>query len=238
MIQGVEKIISVPAMVIAVCMYGICTFLVLDSLHPLPLPDKEKGFALAVLAQDGSPLRFFPDHKGVWRYPVQMEDVSPHYIQALINYEDRWYWHHPGVNPWSLLRALAVYIREGEPVLGGSTLTMQVARILDMHRRTIPGKLKQIFRALQLELWLSKTQILELYLNYAPFGGPMEGIQAACYVYLGKPAKELSRAEAALMAVLPQTPTRLRPDRHPQRAHYRDLWPRTWGSIFSCISMG
>jgi penicillin-binding protein 1C len=200
------------------CLSIFCAFLVLDYLLPLPLPDPAEDFATAVLAEDGSPLRFFPDEKGIWRYPVQMEDVSPNYLKALINYEDRFYWQHPGINPWSLLRALLVYIQEGEPVLGGSTLTMQVARILDAHKKTIPGKLKQIFRALQLEYHFSKRKILELYLNYAPFGGPMQGIQAACYSYLGKPARELSRAEAALMAVLPQAPSRLRPDRHPERA--------------------
>lgn len=200
------------------CLTIFAGFLLLDLAFPLPLPDKEDDFALAVLAEDGSPLRFFPDRDGVWRYPVTLEDVSPNYLKALITYEDRWFWQHPGVNPWSLIRALWVYLQEGEPVLGGSTLTMQVARILDPHSKTIPGKLKQIFRALQLEYCLSKEEILKLYLNYAPFGGTMQGIQAACYAYLGKPARELSRAEAGLRAVLPQAPSRLRPDRHLARA--------------------
>ena len=95
---------------------------------------------------------------------------------------------------------------------------MQVARIIDPHDRTIPGKLKQIFRALQLEYRLSKEQILTLYINYAPFGGVIEGVQAAGFAYLGKSASELSHAEAALLAVLPQSPSRFRPDRHPDRA--------------------
>jgi penicillin-binding protein 1C len=100
---------------------------------------------------------------------------------------------------------------------------MQVARIIDPHSRTVAGKLKQIFRALQLEAHLSKRQILTLYLNRAPFGGTIQGVQAASYAYLGKPADRLSHAEAALLAVLPQSPSRLRPDREPRAAQvYRD----------------
>ncbi len=95
---------------------------------------------------------------------------------------------------------------------------MQVARIIDPHSRTLQGKLKQIFRALQLEAHLSKGEILTLYLNYAPFGGSIQGVQAASYAYLGKPADRLSHAEAALLAVLPQSPSRLRPDREPAAA--------------------
>jgi len=103
-------------------------------------------------------------------------------------------------------------------VSGGSTLTMQVARILEPHRRTPAGKLRQALRALQLEWRLDKDEILALYLNHAPFGGPIEGVEAASWAYLGKSARELSRAEAALLAVLPQAPSRLRPDRHPAAA--------------------
>ncbi|MEN8142870.1 MAG: penicillin-binding protein 1C [Thermodesulfobacteriota bacterium] len=139
-------------------------------------------------------------------------------MEALINYEDRWFWYHPGVNPFSLIRASWQMLRSREIISGGSTLTMQVARLLDPHTRTFLGKTKQIFRALQLELHYSKKEILSFYLNRAPFGGTLEGVQAASYAYLGKSAKELSHAEAALLAVLPQAPSRLRPDRHPDRA--------------------
>lgn len=188
-------------------------FLALDALFPLPMPDTDHSFAVAVVAEDGTPLRSFPDDRGVWRYPATLKDVAPVYLEALITYEDRWFYYHPGVNPWALIRAAVNYIRYGQVVTGGSTLTMQVARILDPHGRTIPGKLKQIFRAFQLELHCSKAEILTIYLNFAPFGGPVEGVQAASYTYLGKSAGELSHAEAALLAVLPQSPSRLRPDR-------------------------
>ncbi len=196
--------------------------LLLDRLFPLPLPDSATG-ATVVLARDGSPLRAFADDNGIWRYPVTPKQVSPLYLQALLNYEDRWFWKHPGVNPFALARAVGQMIWYHRPVSGGSTLTMQVARIIDPHSRSLLGKCKQIFRALQLEAHLSKSEILTLYLNYAPFGGSIQGVQAASYAYLGKPADRLSHAEAALLAVLPQSPSRLRPDREPRAAQvYRD----------------
>jgi penicillin-binding protein 1C len=205
-------------MALAIVISGI----VLDAMFPLPLPDGD-GSATVVLARDGTPLRAFADDRGVWRYPVTPEQVSPLYLQALLNYEDRWFYRHPGVNPFALVRALGQMLRYGKPVSGGSTLTMQVARIIDPHSRTLFGKGKQILRALQLEAHLSKRQILTLYLNHAPFGGTIEGVQAASYAYLGKSAERLSRAEAALLAVLPQSPSRLRPDREAATAQkYRD----------------
>jgi penicillin-binding protein 1C len=190
---------------------------ILDRAFPLHLPAPDTG-STVVLARDGTPLRAFADSDGVWRYPTTAKQVSPLYLKALLSYEDRWFYQHPGVNPYALLRGLAGGIRHGHIVSGGSTLTMQVARIIEPIPHTFRGKLVQIFRALQLEAHLSKAQILDLYLNHAPFGGPIEGVEAASWAYLGKPATRLSHAEAALLAVLPQSPSRLRPDRHPQAA--------------------
>ncbi|CAM0997190.1 penicillin-binding protein 1C [Rhodanobacter sp. Root179] len=189
----------------------------LDRLFPLHLPAPDTG-STVVLARDGTPLRAFADSDGVWRYPTTAKQVSPLYLQALLTYEDRWFYRHPGVNPYALLRGFAGGILHGHIVSGGSTLTMQVARIIEPIPHTFRGKLVQIFRALQLEAHLSKAQILDLYLNHAPFGGPIEGVEAASWAYLGKPATRLSHAEAALLAVLPQSPSRLRPDRRPQAA--------------------
>ncbi|WP_174507703.1 peptidoglycan glycosyltransferase PbpC [Klebsiella oxytoca] len=187
-----------------------------DRLWPLPL--NEVVPARVVVAEDGTPLWRFADSQGVWRYPVTLKDVSPRYLQALIQYEDRWFWRHPGVNPLSVLRAAWQDMHAGRVISGGSTLTMQVARLLDPHPRTFGGKLRQLWRALQLEWHLSKSDILTLYLNRAPFGGTLQGIGAASWAYLGKPPTQLSYGEAALLAVLPQAPSRLRPDRWPLRA--------------------
>ena len=191
----------------------------LDALFPLPLPDAQRGGATVVLAADGTPLRAFADAEGVWRYPTTPEDVSPKYLDALIGYEDRRFHHHRGVDPVALLRVAGQALWHGEFVSGGSTLTMQVARLIEpIPQRTWLGKLRQMARALQLEWHLDKREILTLYLDYAPFGGTLQGVQAASYGYLGKPASQLSQAEAALLAVLPQAPSRLRPDRAPQAA--------------------
>ncbi len=199
-----------------VALVPLVLFLLMDRLAPLPMKTVDGGFLVA--ANDGTPLRAFADAGGVWRYPQRVARVSPLYKEALLNYEDRWFSYHPGINPFSLVRAVWQRLRWGRAVSGGSTLTMQVARILDPHSRTIGGKLKQMFRAVQLEWHFSKEQILSLYMDHAPFGGTLEGVGAASHAYLGKSPDRLSHAEAALLAVLPQAPSRLRPDRHPARA--------------------
>ena len=187
-----------------------------DRIWPLPLPQDD--LARVVLAEDGTPLWRFADANGVWRYPVQTREVSPYYLDALLTYEDRWFYRHPGVNPLALVRATWQNLSGARVVSGGSTLSMQVARLLDPHSRTLHGKLRQLWRTAQLEWHLSKDEILNLYLNRAPFGGTLQGVAAASWAYLGKSPSQLTHAEAALLAVLPQAPSRLRPDRHPQRA--------------------
>ncbi|MBW1248626.1 peptidoglycan glycosyltransferase PbpC [Pseudomonas tolaasii] len=187
-----------------------------DRLWPLPLPKDD--LARVVLAEDGTPLWRFADANGVWRYPIQTDDVSPYYLDALLTYEDRWFYQHPGVSPLALVRATWQNLTGARVVSGGSTLSMQVARLLDPHSRTFHGKLRQLWRTAQLEWHLSKEEILNLYLNRAPFGGTLQGVAAASWAYLGKSPAQLTHAEAALLAVLPQAPSRLRPDRHPQRA--------------------
>lgn len=190
--------------------------LLVDQIFPPPLPHDTAG--LIVVARDGSPLRGWPDKDGVWRFPVTPEQVSPRYLDALLTYEDRWFYWHPGFNPIAMLRAGWQWIAYGHIVSGGSTLSMQVARALEPVPRSMSGKLRQIARAVQLELRLSKRDILTLYLNHAPMGGIVEGVEMASRSYLGKSAAQLSSAEAALLVVLPQAPSRLRPDRHPDLA--------------------
>ena len=193
--------------------------LALDLAFPLPQPAATAP-TLTVLAADGTLLRSWASDDGAQRQPTTPEAVSPRYLAALLHYEDRWFRWHPGVNPVALARAAWQWARHGRIVSGGSTLTMQVARLVDDKAagRTVPAKLRQIARALQLELHCSKHEILTLYLNLAPMGGPLEGVETASRAYLGKGAAELSLAEAALLVALPQSPTRLRPDRAVQAA--------------------
>lgn len=202
------------ALLVPLILFGL--FLTADALFPLPM--EKRHFATVITGSDGTPLRTFADAQGVWRYPITLDEVSPLYLQALLGYEDRWFYYHPGVNPFAMLRATWQNLRSGRVISGGSTLSMQTARLIDPHSRSVTGKCKQIFRALQLEWHYSKEEILTYYMNQAPFGGTLQGVQAAAYTYLGKSAGELSHAEAALLAVLPQAPSRCRPDRAPQRA--------------------
>jgi len=196
----------------------LVVIVMLDQLLPPPIPSSMARASTLVLARDGTPLRVFVSTDGVWRYPVTPADVSPLYVDALLGYEDRWFFQHPGVNPVALVRAVVQALQHGEVISGGSTLTMQVARLIEPIPRHAGGKLKQMLRALQIERRLTKAEILTLYLERAPFGGTVEGVEAASWAYLGKPSKQLSRSEAAMLAVLPQAPSRLRPDRHPQAA--------------------
>lgn len=119
-----------------------------DRIWPLPLPRDD--LARVVLAEDGTPLWRFADANGVWRYPVQTAEVSPYYLDALLTYEDRWFYQHPGVNPFALARATWQNLTGARVVSGGSTLSMQVARLLDPHSRTFHGKLRQLWRTAQI----------------------------------------------------------------------------------------
>jgi len=200
---------------------GIALLLVLDRLYPLP--DVGSGGASVVVARDGTPLRTYPSRDGIWRYPVTPDQVSPYYLDTLLGYEDQWFYWHPGVNPVALVRSAWQWLTHGRIVSGGSTLTMQVARLLDPElagkpSRLLSVKLQQMARALQLEWHYSKDEILSLYLTHAPMGGIVEGVEMASRMWLGKPAVDISPAEAALLTALPQAPSRLRPDRYSQAA--------------------
>ncbi len=201
----------------------LLALLALDQALPPPLPPTDRG--MRVTAADGTPLRTFPGADGRWRQAVAPEQVSPLYLQAVLGYEDRWFYWHPGINPLALLRAGWQWARGGRVVSGGSTLTMQVARILEPPpagpqplAARLRAKARQLARALQLELRLSKREILTLYLDHAPMGGIVEGVEMASRAYLGHAAASLSPAEAALLAALPQAPSRRRPDRAPAAA--------------------
>lgn len=190
-----------------------------NRLWPLDDPYEIKPLSTMVKSREGELLRAFTDKDAIWRYPVKLEDVSKDYIDALLNYEDKYFYVHPGVNPIALFRAFVQYIVHGKIISGGSTLSMQVSRLLYPHQRSITGKIKQILRTLQLEWYYSKNEILTIYLNIAPFGGTFEGVATASHQYFRKQAKDLTPAEAALLAVLPQSPSKFRPDRYPGSAY-------------------
>ncbi|HTJ65339.1 MAG TPA: transglycosylase domain-containing protein, partial [Alphaproteobacteria bacterium] len=176
-----------------------------------------------VVSRDGVLLRAFTTRQGTWRLRTDLEQVEPRYVDMLLAAEDKHFRSHPGIDPGALLRAAGQWVGHGHIVSGGSTITMQVARLLEPHRRSVLGKLHDIVRAAQLEQRYSKDEILGIYLTLAPFGGNIEGVRAASLAYFGKEPARLTDAEAALLVALPQSPTARRPDRHPEIAtHARD----------------
>jgi penicillin-binding protein 1C len=160
------------------------------------------------------------DHD-VWQVPVPLTDVSPQVAQAIVAVEDQRFWRHQGVDWLAVARAFFSNVRHGRIVSGASTLSMQLSRMANPEPRSYATKLRQTFKARDLERRHDKQWILENYLNRAPYGGNLVGIEAAARCYFHKPASELSFDEATLLAGLPQRPSSLRPDRHPQAARER-----------------
>ena len=156
-----------------------------------------------------------------WRQPVPLDEISPWMVQATIAVEDERFRLHPGVDPIAIVRATGQNILNRDIVSGASTITMQVCRMMDKRPRTVKAKTVEAFRALQLECILSKEEIIEKYLNIAPYGGNIRGVESASRIYFGKRARDLSLGEAALLTGLPKSPTAYRPDRYPETARMR-----------------
>jgi penicillin-binding protein 1C len=189
------------------------------SLGPLPLP-QARQVSTTVVDRNGKLLRAYAMADGRWRLPVDAKtSVDPGYLKLLLAYEDRRFRSHVGVDPFALGRAAFQLVTRGHIVSGGSTITMQLARLMEPRReRSVYAKLRQMVRAIEIERQLTKDQILDLYLALAPFGGNLEGVRAASIAYFGKEPKRLSLAEAALLVALPQSPENRRLDRYPDVA--------------------
>ena len=205
------------ALPVLVVLGGGVLLLALDRWTPPPTARAEQTL-VRVLDAQGRLLRVFTAPPGVWRLPARLEEIDPLYLRMLLVYEDRRFASHPGVDVLAVARALGQWLRHGRVVSGASTLTMQTARLLEPRRRDLLGKLREMGRALQLERRYGKDDILRFYLTLAPFGGNLEGVRAASLAWFGKEPTRLTAAEAALLVVLPQAPSRLRPDRFPERA--------------------
>lgn len=191
----------------------------------------------SVTAAGGELLRLTLASDGQFRLWTPLAEISPAMREAMLLYEDRWFRWHPGVNPWALLRAGGT-TWSGSRRMGGSTISMQLARRLyGIDSRSLAGKLRQIGGALWLELRYGKDEILEAYLNTAPFGGNIEGGGAASLIYLNKPARQLNAAEAINLAVIPQNPKKRLRESAPRLATPELLAARqrlaaTWAGLF------
>ena len=176
------------------------------------------GHSSLVLDRQNQLLRAFPTANDTWRLPTAARDVDPLYLAMLKASEDQRFDQHFGIDPLAVLRAAGQALRHGQIISGASTLSMQAARLLEPKPRTLGAKLDEAARAVQLSLLFGRGGVLDIYLSLAPFGGTLEGTTAASLAWFGHPPDKLTPAEAALLVALPQSPERLRPDRHPEAA--------------------
>jgi penicillin-binding protein 1C len=178
----------------------------------IPFPRFPKDYSTVVLDADGEILHVFLNKNQQWCLPPDSSFRIPDKLKtAVLEYEDRWFRWHPGINPAAVFRALAQNARSGEVKSGASTITMQVARLVRSKSRTLPNKLLEMLQALKLETLYSKKRILRLYLDHAPYGRNVVGVKAASLRYFGKTPERLSWAEAAVLAVLPNGPGLIAP---------------------------
>ena len=213
--RAVYAAVGAAWMVAAIVGAVVGTF---QAFGPPPL-GRDLEVSTLVLDRNGKLLRAYLTSDRRWRLPATRDQVDPIYLEALLAYEDKRFFSHRGVDPLALLRAAFQLATHGRIVSGGSTLTMQVARLLEpRQQRSLDAKIRQAVRALELEWKLSKDEILGLYLTLAPYGGNLEGIRAASLAYFGKEPRRLTLGEAALLVALPQSPEYRRPDRFPERA--------------------
>jgi penicillin-binding protein 1C len=203
---------------VAACIGTGALWGLIDSFGPPP-PGRDVELSKTVLDRKGVLLRSYITSDGRWRLPASRAIVDPRYLDILLAYEDKRFFQHRGVDPLALLRAAYQFVRNGQIVSGGSTITMQAARLLEPRaQRSLYVKLRESVRAIQLERKLTKDQILALYLTLAPCGGNLEGIRAASLAYFGKEPQRLTLGEAALLVALPQSPELRRPDRRHEAA--------------------
>ena len=222
----------------------IVIFILANWCFPLPKARLHPPTSRIVLDRNGEWLRAFLADDGMWRFSRQSSVTSGQLggnlfgqdtsltnnrkprtenlwlHEAILTAEDRWFYYHCGINPVSMVTALYDNVKAGEVVRGGSTITMQLARLMEPKARNVPNKLIEMFRAIQLELTYSKSEILNFYFNMLPYGGNIVGTGAASRLYFNKPQHAISLGEAALLAAIPNAPERLRPDRFPENARH------------------
>ncbi len=187
----------------------------------LPLEKLNAEQATRFFDRHGELLQVIISDDDYFRISVDRDELSPLFIDTLLLQEDQYFYQHPGVNPFAILRAIVSNLSSGHVISGASTITMQLARMLERRPRTLIAKFIEMFRAIQLEMRYSKREILQYYLSIAPYGGNLEGVNAATYAYFGKPAQQLSPAQIALLVAIPKSPNQYRPDKYPQTAKNR-----------------
>ena len=184
----------------------VLLFCLLDILFPVPV---HRDYSTIIEAEDGTVLSSFLTNDDKWRMYTKLDEITPTVQKAFIHKEDRWFYWHFGINPVAVVRAFYNNTIQHRRTSGASTITMQVARMLEPKQRTVFSKLIEMFRAVQLELNFSKKEILQLYLNLVPYGGNIEGVKSAAFIYFGKSPAQLSLAEVTTLTIIPNRPTTL-----------------------------
>jgi len=200
---------------------ALLAFGLLWLLFPFPearIAEARAGASALILDREGGLLAWRVNATEEWRLSVQLDEVSPWMLRATVAAEDKRFWSHCGVDPAAVTRALTQNLTNRRRVSGASTVTMQAVRLLRPRQRTYSTKCVEAFRALELEALASKEEILELYLNLAPYGGNVVGVEAAAQRYFAKRAADLTLGEAALLAGVPQRPARFNPRKHLEEA--------------------
>jgi len=200
----------------------IIIFIVLNYCFPPQLPN---SYSTVILDQDQKPLSRYLNADDKWRFKTERVEVSPFFEKAILEKEDKYFFLHPGVNPLAIIRAGLSNFKTQKRVSGASTITMQVVRMLNPQKRSYWNKTVEILKALQLELYLSKSEILGLYYSLIPYGSNIEGVKAASYIYLGKPPKNLNLAEALILSIIPNRPSLLNANNSDQELeNFKQKW--------------
>ncbi|SIT73992.1 penicillin-binding protein 1C [Pontibacter indicus] len=198
------------------------SFTILNHLYPLKV---NISYSPVITASDGSVINAFLSRDDKWRMQLEPVEASPVLKKAVLLKEDKYFYYHPGINPFAIARAFSNNILQNKKTSGASTITMQVARLLYPQQRTYANKLSEMFRALQLEWYYSKDEILQLYLNLVPFGGNIEGVKAASVLYFQQSPRQLSLAQAVTLTVIPNKPSSLRIGEQNERiVNFRNKW--------------
>ncbi len=210
---------------------GLAALLLLAFLadHLWPLPPAPQ-YSPLVLAADGTVLHAYLNPTQKWRMKTELPEITPALQTAIIAKEDRYFHYHPGINPLAMVQAAGRNLFGRGRTTGASTITMQVARLLEPKQRTFGNKLLEMLRALQLEAHYSKAEILQLYLNLVPYGGNLEGVKSAALLYFQQPPDYLSLAQTVTLAIIPNRPGGLVLGRHnAQIMRERNRWLRYFG---------
>jgi penicillin-binding protein 1C len=185
---------------------GLLLFLLLNIIFPLPVRIE---YSTIITDDRDAVINAYLTKDEKWRMKTELEEISPLLRKTIVAKEDQYFYHHPGINVLAIGRAMLRNIVGMKRTSGASTITMQVARMLEPRKRTLPTKLIEMFRALQLEWKYSKNEILQLYLNLVPYGGNIEGVKAASLLYFKKDPDHLSLAEITALSIIPNRPSSL-----------------------------